>query len=146
MASLTQRETGSITKSAGCQVTHLALVQNMSVRVLMCRYNGWVTELADQTKAQNVSEVAGIDNLLYSSDVDFSCFADLAVTSPVDYRKEGEGSLMQVVITPCEKYMPLTNEEIAAEMHKQVQKLFPSARSLDYTFHSVVKIAQSLYR
>ena len=44
----------------------------------------------------NVAEAAGIDNLLYSSDVDFSCFADLAVVSPVDYRKKGEGSLMQV--------------------------------------------------
>jgi uncharacterized protein with NAD-binding domain and iron-sulfur cluster len=115
-------------------------------KFLLRRYNGWVTELKDQTKVQNVSEVAGIDNLLYSSDVDFSCFADLAVTSPVDYRKEGEGSLMQVVITPCEKYMPMTNEAIAEEMHQQVQKLFPSARSLKYTFHSVVKIGQSLYR
>jgi len=27
----------------------------------------------------------GIDNLLYSADADFSCFADLAVTSPTDY-------------------------------------------------------------
>ena len=44
----------------------------------------------------NVNEARGIDNLLYSSDVDFSCFADMAVVSPVDYRKEGEGSLMQV--------------------------------------------------
>lgn len=43
----------------------------------------------------NVKEASGIDNLLYSSDVDFSCFADLAVVSPVDYRKESEGSLMQ---------------------------------------------------
>lgn len=94
----------------------------------------------------NVSEAAGIDNLLYSSDVDFSCFADLAVVSPVDYRKEGEGSLMQVVITPCEKYMPLSNEAIAAEMHRQVQQLFPSARALEATWHSVVKIQQSLYR
>eukprot|EP00892_Ulva_mutabilis_P006610 jgi/Ulvmu1/4320/UM002_0043.1 len=121
-------------------------LEGVPVITVQLRYNGWVTELKDQIKVQNVSEVAGIDNLLYSSDVDFSCFADLAVTSPVDYRKEGEGSLMQVVITPCEKYMPLTNEEIAAEMHKQVQKLFPSARQLENTWHSVVKITQSLYR
>jgi zeta-carotene desaturase len=114
--------------------------------LFFCRYNGWVTELKDQTKVMNVSEASGIDNLLYSSDVDFSCFADLAVVSPVDYRKEGEGSLMQVVITPCEKYMPMTNEQIAAEMHKQVQQLFPSARELASTWHSVVKIQQSLYR
>jgi len=31
-----------------------------------------------------------------SADADFSCFADLALTSPVDYYKEGQGSLMQV--------------------------------------------------
>jgi zeta-carotene desaturase len=39
---------------------------------------------------------AGLDNLLYSADVFFSCFADLALTSPVEYFKEGQGSLMQV--------------------------------------------------
>ena len=53
---------------------------------------------------------------------------------------------LQVVITPCEKYMPWSNEKIAAEMHKQVQQLFPSARQLTNTWHSVVKIQQSLYR
>ena len=37
-----------------------------------------------------------MDNLLYSADAEFSCFADLALTSPGDYYKEGEGSLMQV--------------------------------------------------
>lgn len=31
-----------------------------------------------------------------SADADFSCFADLALTSPVDYYREGQGSLMQV--------------------------------------------------
>lgn len=41
-------------------------------------------------------QAPGIDNLLYSADADFSCFADLALTSPGDYYKEGEGSLMQV--------------------------------------------------
>ena len=38
----------------------------------------------------------GMNNLLYSADADFSCFADLALVSPVDYYKEGQGSLMQV--------------------------------------------------
>ena len=38
---------------------------------------------------------AGIDNLLYSADAEFSCFADLALVSPGEYYKEGEGSLMQ---------------------------------------------------
>ena len=40
---------------------------------------------------------AGIDNLLYSADAEFSCFADLALTSPGEYYKPGEGSLIQAV-------------------------------------------------
>ena len=55
-----------------------------------------------------------------SSDVFFSCFADLALVSPVEYYKSGEGSLMQVVITPAQPYMPWTNEAIAKEADKQV--------------------------
>lgn len=62
----------------------------------------------------------GLDNLLYSADADFSCFADLAVTSPVDYYKEGEGSLLQCVLTPATQYMPMPNEQIAQRVHQQV--------------------------
>lgn len=51
-----------------------------------------------------------------------------------------------MVITPCQQYMSMSNAAIAAEMHKQVQKLFPSAQGLTNTWHSVVKIQQSLYR
>lgn len=50
-----------------------------------------------------------------------SCFADLALTSPVEYYKEGSGSLMQCVITPAAPYMPWTNEQIAAETDRQVR-------------------------
>lgn len=62
----------------------------------------------------------GLDNLLYSADADFSCFADLALTSPAEYYKEGEGSLLQCVITPADPYMPLPNEQIIERIHKQV--------------------------
>ncbi len=55
-----------------------------------------------------------------SADADFSCFADLALTSPVDYYREGQGSLMQCVLTPADKYLPQPNEEIVAEVDKQV--------------------------
>merc|ERR1712094_140842 len=66
---------------------------------------GWVTEMKDPAKVKQLGKehkdvASGIDNLLYSPDADFSCFADLALTSPWDYFKEGEGSLMQCVITP----------------------------------------------
>ncbi len=74
------------------------------------------------TQVRNLKVASGLNNLLYSSDVFFSCFADLALVSPLEYFKEGEGSLMQCVITPAAPYMPWTNEQIAAETDKQVRK------------------------
>ena len=68
-------------------------------------------------------QATGLDNLLYSADADFSCFADLALTSPEEYRKPGQGSLLQCVLTPADAYMPLPNEEIAARVHKQARSL-----------------------
>lgn len=38
----------------------------------------------------------------------------------MDYYREGQGSLMQCVLTPADPYMPKSNEEIAAEVDKQV--------------------------
>ncbi|CAL8470172.1 g9714 [Coccomyxa elongata] len=121
-------------------------LKGVPVITVQLRYNGWVTELQDPTKIRDLTKGAqGLDNLLYSADADFSCFADLAVTSPVEYYKEGEGSLLQCVLTPADPYMPLPNEEIAAKVHEQVLRLFPSAKGLEVTWHSIVKIGQSLY-
>jgi hypothetical protein len=39
------------------------------------------------------------------ADADFSCFADLALASPSDYYKEGEGSLLQLVLTPGDPFI-----------------------------------------
>lgn len=118
------------------------------VITVQMRFNGWVTELrdGDARRAVGNGQRAGIDNLLYSPDADFSCFADLALTSPTDYYKEGEGSLLQVVITPGDPYMSKSDGEIVETMLKQVRALFPSAESLDCTWSSVVKLAESLYR
>ncbi|KAI5326594.1 hypothetical protein L3X38_035668 [Prunus dulcis] len=71
---------------------------------------------------------------------------DLALTSPEDYYIEGQGSLLQCVLTPGDPYMPLPNEEIIARVTKQVLALFPSSQGLEVTWSSVVKIGQSLYR
>ena len=65
-----------------------------------------------------------IRKAVLSADVDFSCFADLALTSPLEYFKEGQGSLLQCVLTPADKYMPLPNETICEEIDKQVT-VFP---------------------
>lgn len=117
------------------------------VITVQLRYDGWVTEMQDPAKMKDLQGgPRGLDNLLYSADADFSCFADLALTSPVDYYREGQGSLMQCVLTPADPYMPKTNEEIAAEVDRQVKRLFPSAKDLTLQWSSVVKIGQSLYR
>ena len=122
------------------------------VQTVQLRFNGWVTELNDKEKMMDLSgdksngKAPGIDNLLYSPDVEFSCFADLAITSPGDYYKEGEGSLMQCVLTPGDKWMPVSTEAIAMETIKQVKKLFPSAANLECTWWNVVKLGKSLYR
>ncbi len=121
-------------------------LEAVPVATVQLRFDGWVTELKDAEKRKQLDSAAGIDNLLYSSDADFSCFADLALTSPQDYYREGEGSLLQVVLTPGDPFIKMSNEEIANHALKQVHDLFPSARELKMTWHSVVKLAQSLYK
>lgn len=116
------------------------------VATVQLRFDGWVTELEDEAKRKQLSRAVGIDNLLYSADADFSCFADLALASPKDYYKEGQGSLLQLVLTPGDPFIKQSNEAIAQHVLKQVQDLFPSARELNMTWYSVVKLAQSLYR
>eukprot|EP00667_Euglena_gracilis_P003865 EG_transcript_3877 len=116
------------------------------VATVQLRYDGWVTELNDTAKVNDLKRAFGIDNLLYSADADFSCFADLALTSPSDYYKPGQGSLMQLVLTPADPYMAMDDETIAKKVDEQVKVLFPSARNLKVTWSNVVKLGQSLYR
>ncbi|MDB9529056.1 9,9'-di-cis-zeta-carotene desaturase [Oscillatoria sp. CS-180] len=116
------------------------------VATVQLRFDGWVTELQDSAAAKTVAHPTGMDNLLYTPDADFSCFADMALTSPTDYYREGEGSLMQCVLTPGDPFIRENNEAIAHHVLKQVHDLFPSSRDLNMTWYSVVKLAQSLYR
>jgi zeta-carotene desaturase len=121
-------------------------LEAVPVTTVQLRFDGWVTEMQDTAERKQLDHAAGMDNLLYSADADFSCFADLALTSPADYYREGEGSLLQVVLTPGEPFIPMKNEEIVAHVLKQVHTLFPSSTELNLTWSSVVKLAQSLYR
>jgi zeta-carotene desaturase len=68
------------------------------------------------------------------------------LTSPSDYYREGQGSLLQLVLTPGDPFIRQNNEAIAQHVLKQVHELFPSSRELNMTWYSVVKLAQSLYR
>ncbi|ELS03230.1 carotene 7,8-desaturase [Xenococcus sp. PCC 7305] len=116
------------------------------VATVQLRFDGWVTELNDPEQQKQLEKAVGIDNLLYTADADFSCFADLALTSPGDYYKPGEGSLLQLVLTPGDPFIAEKNDAIANHVLQQVHKLFPSSRELKMTWSNVVKLAQSLYR
>jgi zeta-carotene desaturase len=122
----------------------IMLLETVPVITVQLRFDGWVTELADHEP--NTRQARGLDNLLYSADADFSCFADLAITSPADYFRPDQGSLLQCVITPADPYLRLADAEIVAKTCAQVYELFPSARNLQCIWSSVVKLGQSLYR
>jgi zeta-carotene desaturase len=121
-------------------------LEAVPVATVQLRFDGWVTELQDAQKRQQLNHAAGIDNLLYTADADFSCFADLALTSPADYYRQEQGSLLQAVLTPGDPFIKQSNEAIANHVLKQVHELFPSSRELNMTWYNVVKLAQSLYR
>lgn len=123
-------------------------LDSVPVATVQLRFDGWVTELSSSTpiRAADHPEARGMDNLLYTADADFSCFADLALTSPADYYKPGQGSLLQCVLTPGDPFIAKSNAEIVERVLQQVHELFPSSRDLTLTWSSVVKLAQSLYR
>ena len=125
-------------------------LEAVPVATVQLRYNGWITELGDGAEAvakrSDLAKPSGLNNLLYTADADFSCFADLALASPEDYRKPGLGSLLQCVLTPGDPWIPKKIEEIVAHTDNQVRQLFPSAAPLQLVWSNVVKLAQSLYR
>lgn len=120
------------------------------IATVQVRFDGWVTEMNDKAAMMDVSgdksdgKAPGIDNLLYSADAEFSCFADLALTSPGEYYKPGEGSLIQAVFD--ERAFDRSNEQIVKDCIAQIHSLFPSSKKLNCTWSSVVKLGQSLYR
>ena len=122
----------------------------VQIATVQLRFDGWVTEMHDAARMRDVSgdqsdgKGAGIDNLLYSADAEFSCFADLALVSPGEYYKEGEGSLMQAVMDS--RAFGRSEEQIVQDCLQQMYTLFPSARELNCTWSNVVKLGQSLYR
>jgi zeta-carotene desaturase len=125
-------------------------LEAVPVATVQLRYDGWVTELGDSADAglrrTDLAHPTGLDNLLYTADADFSCFADLALASPADYRRKGQGSLLQCVLTPGDPWIPKKTDEIVAHTDRQVRELFPSAAGLTLQWSNVVKLAQSLYR
>ncbi|MEB3184782.1 MAG: 9,9'-di-cis-zeta-carotene desaturase [Cyanobacteriota bacterium] len=132
------------------QFDQIYKLEAVPVATVQLRYDGWVTELGDTPAAAaaraDLNQPAGLDNLLYTADADFSCFADLALASPEDYRKPGLGSLLQCVLTPGDPWIPKKTDEIVAHTDAQVRALFPSAAGLTLVWSNVVKLAQSLYR
>ena len=122
----------------------ISKLRAVAVATIQLRYDGWVTELNKNNT--NVNTPSGLNNLLYSADASFSCFADLALTSPEDYRKENMGSLLQCVLTPGDRWIGRSKEKITEEIDKEVRRLFPSSKNLNLLWSNVVQIPQSLYR
>ncbi|CAI5498137.1 unnamed protein product [Closterium sp. Naga37s-1] len=108
------------------------------VITVQLRYDGWVTEMNDIELSRQLARAAGLDNLLYSPDADFSCFADLALTSPDDYYKEGQGSLMQSVPRPAFTPSPPTPALPIATMRPLLVVLAMLSNSFGHCFISVV--------
>jgi len=100
--------------------------------------------MKDVSGDQSDGRGAGIDNLLYSADAEFSCFADLALVSPGDYYKEGEGSLIQAVFD--ERATKRSEAQLVSDCISQLNDLFPSSKQLTCTWSKVTKLGQSLYR
>ncbi len=121
-------------------------LQAVPVATVQLRYNGWVTELKDDKAIMNLQTASGLDNLLYTADADFSCFTDLALSSPEDYRLEGMGSLLQCVLTPGDPWISKSVDKIVEHTDAQVKQLFPSSRNLKLIWSNVVKLSHSLYR
>ncbi len=125
-------------------------LEGVPVATVQLRYDGWVTELGDgaqeEKRRRDLATPAGLNNLLYTADADFSCFADLALASPEDYRKPELGSLLQCVLTPGDPWIPKSVDAIVAHTDAQVRELFPSSKGLTLVWSNVVKLAQSLYR
>ena len=125
-------------------------LDTVPIATVQVRFDGWVTEMNDDVRMMNVAgdqsdgKGGGIDNLLYSADAEFSCFADLAVTSPGEYYKPGEGSLIQAVFD--ERGFSRSEEQIVQDCIDQLNSLFPSSKKLKCTWSNVVKLGQSLYR
>mmetsp|Transcript_81 Transcript_81/g.113 ORF Transcript_81/g.113 Transcript_81/m.113 type:complete len:203 (+) Transcript_81:80-688(+) len=125
-------------------------LDTVPIATVQVRFDGWVTEMNDDERMMDIAgdqsdgNGAGIDNLLYSVDTEFSCFADLALTSPGEYYKHGEGSLIQAVFD--ERATNRSEEQLVEDCIKQLNNIFPSSRKLKCTWSNVVKLGQSLYR
>ena len=133
-------------KRRHAQFANIDRLTTVPVATVQLRYDGWVTDLQQVQGTMNPAQPTGLDNLLYTADADFSCFADLALTSPADYRKPGSGSLLQCVLTPGDPWIKAKNEHVIAHTDQQVRRLFPSSHGLTLLWGNVVKLAQSLYR
>ena len=122
----------------------LKKLRAVAVATIQLRYDGWVTELKENNI--NTKHPSGLNNLLYSADASFSCFADLALTSPEDYRKDNMGSLLQCVLTPGDRWIGRSKDKVTEEIDAEVRNLFPSSQNLKLLWSNIVQIPQSLYR
>jgi len=71
--------------------------------VQLSRYDGWVTELVNRPKQErarrDLGNPSGFGTIFFTPLTPISvAFADLALASPADYRREGQGSLLRACL------------------------------------------------
>jgi len=130
-------------------------IECVPITTVQLRFDGWVTELNNNNAMMDVTSdysdgtAPGIDNLLYTSagggnTIRFASFCDLAVTSPTEYYKPNQGSLIQATIHKHGAVFKL-KDTLVSDCVKQLNSLFPSSRRLTVTWSSVVKLTNALY-
>lgn len=90
-------------------------------------------------------KVCQTDNLFFTADAIFSVFADLSLTSPLEYDKHG-GSMVEMAVAPAAPLWKLSDDEIIERAHLDLVRLWPEVNNAKKLKGTVVRIPNSLYR
>jgi uncharacterized protein with NAD-binding domain and iron-sulfur cluster len=88
-------------------------------------------------------KVIDLDNIAAGIGTVFNWFADLTQVVPEAFPQEG--SVLELVITPCSHLVPLTDERIIDMVITDIRKLLPSARDAEVTKWRIVRERQGVF-
>jgi squalene-associated FAD-dependent desaturase len=88
-------------------------------------------------------KVIDLDNIAAGIGTVFNWFADLTQVVPEAFPQEG--SVLELVITPCSHLVPLTDERIRDMVISDIRKLLPGARDAEVTKWRIVRERQGVF-
>jgi len=88
-------------------------------------------------------KVLELDNIAAGIDTVFNWFADLTQVVPEAFPHEG--SVLELVITPCGHLLPLSDEIIMDMVLSDIRKLLPGARDAEVTKWRLVRERQGVF-